>query len=70
MRPDNIAVNRIDHLGIVASIIHDLDIINIVDEHIPKDPQENISAGEVIAGMILNGLGFVSRPLMLTVKAR
>jgi transposase len=61
-----VEVKRIDHLGIVAGTIKDLDIINMINKHIGLDDQEEISAGEVIAGMILNGLGFVSRPLMLT----
>lgn len=61
-----VEVKRIDHLGIVAGIIKDLGIIEIVNKHIGIDDQEEISAGEAIAGMIMNGLGFVSRPLMLT----
>jgi transposase len=61
-----IDVKRIDQLGIVAGTIKDLGIIDMVNKQIGCDDQEEISAGEVIAGMILNGLGFVSRPLMLT----
>lgn len=61
-----IEVKRIDHLGIVAGTIKDLGIIDIIDKQIGKDDQEEISSGEIVAGMILNGLGFVSRPLMLT----
>ena len=61
-----IEVKRIDHLGIVAGTIKDLGIIDIIDKQLGRDDQEEISSGEVIAGMILNGLGFVSRPLMLT----
>lgn len=62
----NVKVKRIDHLGIVAGIIKDLGIIEMINKHIGHDKQEEISAGEIISGMILNGLGFVSRPLMLT----
>jgi transposase len=60
------AVKRLDHLGIVAGIMKDLGIAKIIDELLGVDKQEEVSAGEVIAAMILNGLGFVSKPLMLT----
>lgn len=60
-----IEVKRIDHLGIVAGTIKDLDIVNMINSQIGTNDQEEISAGEVVAGMILNGLGFISRPLML-----
>lgn len=61
-----IEVKRIDHLGIIAGTIKDLGIIEIVNQHVGCNDQEKISSGQVVAGMILNGLGFVSRPLMLT----
>jgi len=61
-----VEVKRLDHLGIIAGTIKDLGIIDIINKKIEPDNQEEISAGEVVAGMILNGLGFVSRPLMLT----
>lgn len=53
-------------MGIVAGTIKDFDIIDMINKQIGLDDQEEISSGEVIAGMIMNGLGFVSRPLMLT----
>jgi transposase len=57
---------RLDHLGIIAGIIKDLGLIEFIDSRIPSNDAENISAGEAIAGMILNGLGFSDRPLSLT----
>lgn len=57
---------RIDHLGIIAGIIKDLKIVELVNQRIPQDPREEISVGEAIAGMIINGLGFSDRPLSLT----
>lgn len=59
-------VKRIDHLGIVAGVIKDLGIIELINERIPEHPKEEISAGEAVAGMIINGLGFSNRPLSLT----
>ncbi len=59
-------VERLDHLGIVAGVIHDLGIIEMIDSRIEPDEREEISTGEAIAGMILNGLGFSNRPISLT----
>lgn len=61
----NVEVKRIDHLGIIAGTIKDLGIIEIIDEQMGIQDQEVLSHGEIVAGLILNGLGFVSRPLML-----
>lgn len=61
-----VVVERIDHLGIVAGIIKELRIIELIDERIPKDEREVISTGEAVAAMIMNGLGFSDRPLTLT----
>lgn len=59
-------IKRIDHLGIVAGVIKDLGIVELIDERIPEHPKEEISVGEAVAGMIINGLGFSNRPLSLT----
>ena len=58
----------IDHLGIVAGIIDEIDIVSIVDKVIPIDKREKISAGNVVKAIILNNLGFVSKPLYLFCK--
>lgn len=59
-------VKRLDHFGLVAGVIKDLELVDLIDNLLGKDEQENISAGEAIAGMILNGLGFTQRPMSLT----
>lgn len=61
-----VEVKRIDHLGLVAGIVKELGIVELIDELLGHNEQQEITAGEAVAGMILNGLGFVSRPLMLT----
>ena len=38
----------------------------MIDTRVGLDDQERITAGEAIAGMILNGLGFSDRPMSLT----
>jgi len=62
----NLEIKRLDHLGLVSGVIKDLKLIEMIDEHIEPDEQEEISTGEAVAGMILNGLGFSQKPLSLT----
>ncbi|MBW1758946.1 MAG: IS1634 family transposase [Deltaproteobacteria bacterium] len=62
----DIEIKRLDHLGIVAGVIKDLKLIEMIDERIKPDELEEISTGEAVAGMILNGLGFSQKPLSLT----
>jgi transposase len=59
-------VARLDHLGVVAGVIKDLKLVELIDERIPSDVREEISCGEAVAGMIINGLGFSDRPPTLT----
>ena len=63
---ESISVERLDHLGVVASVIKDVGIIEMIDARLGLHAQEEITAGEAVAGMILNGLGFSNRPLSLT----
>jgi transposase len=63
---ESVSVERLDHLGIVASVIKDLGLIEMIDARLLLHEQEEITAGEAVAGMILNGLGFSNRPLSLT----
>ncbi len=63
---DAVHVERLDHLGLIAYMIKDLGLISKIDARIVPDEQEEITPGEAVAGMILNGLGFANRPLSLT----
>jgi transposase len=63
---ESVRVERLDHLGLMASVIKDLGLISMIDTRIVPDEQEEITPGEAVAGMILNGLGFANRPLSLT----
>jgi transposase len=62
----NCSVERLDHLGIVAGVIKDLKIIELIDEKLGIYKDESISVGETVAGMIINGLGFSNKPMSLT----
>jgi transposase len=63
---EQVRVERLDHLGLIASVIKDLGLIAMIDRRLVPDEQEVITPGEAVAGMILNGLGFAHRPLSLT----
>ena len=61
-----VTVERLDHLGIIAGVIKDLGIIEMIDARMQPDDQEDITTGDAVAGMILNGRGFSDRPRSLT----
>ena len=63
---ESVHVARLDHLGLMAQVIRDLGLISMIDARIVPDEQEEITPGEAVAGMILNGLGLAHRPLSLT----
>ena len=62
---NRISVKNLDHLGIVAGLVDEIGIVDIVNNALDIDELEQISKGQVLKAMILNGLGFVSRPLYL-----
>ena len=63
---ENISVERLDNLGVISDIMKELGISTLIDSRILPDDQEEITTGEAIEGMILNGLGFSDRPISLT----
>ena len=56
---------RLDHLGIVAGICDEIGLVNIIDRLVPA-PRRQVTIGQAVKAMIINALGFVSRPLYLT----
>ena len=58
----------IDHLGIIAGIVDDIGIVEIIDQELGSHPQEKVSAGQVVKAMILNCMGFLTAPLYLFSK--
>ncbi|MBD2364173.1 DUF4277 domain-containing protein [Anabaena minutissima FACHB-250] len=58
-------IKNLDHLGIVVGIIDDIGIVEKINELLGTDTREKVNAGEVVKAIILNGLGFVSKPLYL-----
>lgn len=64
-RPQEIQVQNLDHLGLVAGIIDEIGLVEQVNQVVGQPPGEIVSPGQVVKAIILNGLGFVSSPLYL-----
>jgi transposase len=65
MDQQDLQSHRLDHLGIVAGICNEIALIETIDAQI-EDKGRKVSVGQAVQAMILNGLGFVSRPLYLS----
>jgi transposase len=55
---------RIDHLGIVAGICHEIGLIEITDQAVGPS-ERKVCCGDAVLAMVLNALGFTSRALYL-----
>ncbi|MBV6625067.1 MAG: IS1634 family transposase [Rivularia sp. (in: Bacteria)] len=64
----DVEIKNIDHLGIVAGIVDSIGLVEIINESIGVNENEKVNAGQVVKAMILNGLGFVSKPLYMFPK--
>ena len=51
---NELKIRNIDHLGIVAGIVDQIGLVEIVNAEIGENSQEKISAGIVVKAMILN----------------
>jgi len=60
-----INIVNLDHLGIVAGIIDEMELVEEVNKKVGIKTQETVSAGQVMKAIILNGLGFLSAPIYL-----
>ena len=60
---EEIIIENLDHLGIVAGLIDEIGIVELINQKLGVDNREKITTGQVIKALILNGLGMVSRPL-------
>ncbi|AVH62575.1 IS1634 family transposase [Nostoc sp. 'Peltigera membranacea cyanobiont' N6] len=60
-----IGIKNLDHLGIVAGLIDEIGIVETINSKLGIDGREKISSGTVVKAILINGLGFVSRPLYL-----
>jgi transposase len=59
------STKRLDHLGIVAGICDHIDLIGTVNGLL-TGPNREVSHGAALQAMVINALGFSSRPLYLS----
>jgi len=55
----------VDHLGIVAATCNEIKLIETINSIVGTDPQQKVTTGESVMAMVINALGFVSKPLYL-----
>lgn len=65
MKIKEIKSTNLDHLGIISAIVFNLKIIEEIDKRIPVTDKSNVSMGQRVLAMILNGLGFTNERLYL-----
>lgn len=57
----------IEHLGLVSGMVDELGVAELIDEVIEQDfEQRQVTVGQAVKAMILNGLGFANRRLYLS----
>jgi len=66
----NVEIQHLDHLGLVAVAIDSLKLIERIDKRLPlpQNSDANLTHGQRVKAMIINGLGYTSSPLYLTPK--
>jgi transposase len=67
MSTQEVSTQSIDHLGLVAGMIEQLDMKACIEAELPtKSDQKILTHADAVSAMILNGLGFANRRLYLT----
>jgi transposase len=61
----DITIKNFDHLGLIAAMFDKVGIADVVNRLIPSDEQKLLSHANALKAMVINGLGFVSKPLYL-----
>lgn len=61
-----LTTTNIDHLGLVAGMCDEIGLVEQIDKACgDQDPNKNLTFGQCVKCMIMNGLGFVGRTLYL-----
>ena len=59
-------IKNIDHLGLISGFCQDVGLVEFIDSHFPEQSaNKNLSYGQCLKAMILNGLGYTSQTLYL-----
>ncbi len=65
--PNHYSSKQLDNLGLIAAMYDELGIGELIDQLIPQNKEKrNISIGQAVKAMVLNGLGFSNKALYLT----
>jgi transposase len=59
------ASKSLDHLGIVSGLCKEIGLVETIDDVIGVDEQQIVTTGESVMSMVINALGFVSKPLYM-----
>lgn len=54
-----VKIKNIDHLGIVAALIDEIGIVEIINSKLGIDSREKIAGGILVKAILINELGFV-----------
>lgn len=61
-----VSSRTLDHLGLVAGMYDELGLGEVLDRSIPQDTsQRQVTVGQAVKALVLNGLGFINRALYL-----
>ena len=56
----------LDHLGLVAGMFDELGLGDVIDQATHQNPEmRDLTVGEAVKAMVLNGLGFINHALYL-----
>ena len=56
----------LDHLGLVAGMFDELGLGDVIDHATDHNPElRDLTVGEAVKAMVLNGLGFINQALYL-----
>lgn len=64
---DQVNIQSLDHLGLIAATIAKIDLIEKIDSRVPvaKEKGAKVTMGQRVAAMIFNGLGFIDDRLYM-----
>lgn len=61
-----IKVQRLEHLGLVAGMCNEIGLVEYINSKLPScSADKKLSYGQLVQGMVLNGLGYISQPLYM-----
>ncbi len=52
---ENLEIKNLNHLGIIAGIIDEIGIVELINEQLGTDKNEIVSSGIMLKAIILNG---------------